>query len=160
LKTGANIMADIDVAAETAELTRDEGVRLFVYDDATGLPIRPGTIVRGHPTLGIGRALDVEGITAAEASFLLADDETAGNAALSQALPWFQALDPLRQRVLAEMAFNMGINGLLGFHDTLAAVQSSNWQMAHDGMLASHWAQQVGGRAQRLATMMLTGESQ
>lgn len=152
-------MSDIDIAAETAELTCDEGLRLFVYDDATGMPIKPGTLVRGHPTIGVGRALDVEGLTAAEASFLLSDDETTVNAALEQSLSWFSVLDPVRQRVLAEMAFNMGVAGLLGFHDTLAAVQTGEWQAAHDGMLASHWAQQVGARAQRLAEMMLTGES-
>ena len=147
-----------DTAAVTADLMRDEGLRLFVYDDATGQPIRSGTLVRGHPTIGIGRALDVEGITAAEASFLLADDVAAISARLAAALPWFGALDGARQRVLIEMAFNLGAAGLLGFHDTLAAVAAGNYGAAASAMLASHWATQVGARADRLAQMMRTGE--
>lgn len=55
-------------------LRAEEGLRLTVYDDATGKPIKPGTLVKGHPTIGIGRALDVNGITEAEAEYLKAND--------------------------------------------------------------------------------------
>ena len=42
-----------------ARLTDEEALRFVVYDDATGRPIVPGTHVIGHPSIGIGRALDV-----------------------------------------------------------------------------------------------------
>ena len=64
----------IDRELITCELTRDEGQLLTVYDDATGAAIKPGTSVKGHPTIGIGRALDVHGISAAEAAYLLGND--------------------------------------------------------------------------------------
>jgi GH24 family phage-related lysozyme (muramidase) len=35
-----------------------EGRRAQAYDDATGQPITPGSIIEGHPTLGIGFNLD------------------------------------------------------------------------------------------------------
>jgi hypothetical protein len=35
-----------------AELMRDEGTLLYVYDDATGLPIVAGMLVKGNPTIG------------------------------------------------------------------------------------------------------------
>ena len=44
----------------------DEGVRLRVYDDATGEPLHPGMTLKGHPSIGYGRALDVNGISLKE----------------------------------------------------------------------------------------------
>jgi lysozyme len=73
-------------------------------------------------------------------------------------LPWWRDLDDVRQRALINMAFNLRAR-LLGFTNTLAAIQASDWQKAHDEMLDSLWAKQVGERAQRLASMILTGEA-
>ena len=115
------------------ELGADEGIRMLVYDDATGRPIGPGTLVRGHPTIGIGRALDVHGIRADEAHYLLANDIAAVEAALSR-LDWYQRLDQVRRGVCTNLAFNMGVRGLQSFvgmisdieaaeHDLTAAMQ-------------------------------------
>ena len=139
------------------DLQRDEGLRLYVYDDATGKPIAPGYTVVGHPTIGYGRALDVEGITEVEAEFLLSDDTTAFSEALAQILPWTKNLDTVRCNVLIEMAFNMGVAGLLSFKNTLAAVQSGQYATAAVLMLKSSWATQVGARATRLSQAMASG---
>lgn len=130
-----------------AELRRDEGVRLKPYRDTVG-----------KLTIGVGRNLDDVGISEDEANAMLQNDISGACGDLDDALPWWETLDPVRQRVLVNMCFNMGIETLLGFHATLGAIQRGDWQAAHDGMLASHWADQVGARAQRLANMMLTGE--
>lgn len=150
-------MSALDTASVTADLTRDEGMRLFVYDDATGKPIRPGSTVIGHPTVGIGRALDTHGITASEAAFLLGDDIPKCDAQLTAALPWYPDLDSVRRRVLLEMAFNLGVTGLLQFRQMLAAVETQDWTRAKANMVASHWFLQVGARGARLANMMLNG---
>lgn len=76
---------------------------------------------------------------------------------LSKKLKWFDALDETRQTVLVNMAYNMGINGLLGFKNTLLAVEHGDFELAAKGMLASRWATQVHGRAIELATQMKTG---
>lgn len=131
-----------------AELRRDEGVRLKPYRDTVG-----------KLTIGTGRDLDDVGISNEENDFMLQNDIDRACASLDDHLPWWESLDPIRQRVLVNMCFNMGINSLLGFTHTLASIQQGDWQGAHDGMLASHWAQQVGARAGRLATLMLTGEN-
>jgi lysozyme len=55
------------------------------------------------------------------------------------------------------MAFNMGISGLLEFHDTLAKIQTGDYTGAAKGMLQSKWATQVGDRAHRLAIQMESG---
>lgn len=141
----------------TGDLTQDEGLRLFVYDDATGLPIKPGTLVKGHPTIGIGRALDVHGLTQDEASVLLQNDVQTIYPAIMQAMPWIDSIDAERAEVLIEMAFNLGLPGLLNFKNTLADVQAGNYAKAAAEMLDSAWATQVGARATRLSKQMETG---
>ena len=77
---------------------------------------------------------------------------------LDLALSWWRGLDDVRQRVLVNMAFNLGITRLLGFKNTLAAMQAGNYADAAKGMLDSKWATQVGARATRLAAMMRDGD--
>lgn len=76
---------------------------------------------------------------------------------LARTLPWFRDLDPVRRAVLLDMAFNLGVAGLLGFKNTLAAVKEKRWEAAAHGMLASKWSRQVGYRSLRLADMMRSG---
>lgn len=138
-------------------LLAEEGSRLAVYDDATGLPIRPGTKVLGHPTIGVGRALDTNGITGEEAEYLLGNDVEHVCVQLDRALPWWSGISVNRRAVLAGMAFQMGIAGLLGFRNTLAMMQAGDFSGAARGMLASKWATQTPARARRMAAMMEQG---
>ncbi|ARP89835.1 lysozyme [Bordetella genomosp. 9] len=140
-------MASYDLATLQAELMRDEGERLKPYRDTVG-----------KLTIGIGRNLDDVGISHDEALMLLANDIVRAERWLDRNLPWWGSLDGVRQRVMVNMAFNLG-GRLLTFKNTLAAVQRRDWKAAHDGMLDSLWARQVGQRANRLAHMMLTGET-
>lgn len=128
------------------ELIRDEGIRLRPYRDSVG-----------KLTIGIGRNLDDVGISSDEAMYLCRNDVAAALADLDKALPWWRELDEVRQRALANMAFNLGIVRLLGFRNTLAALRAGRYADAADGMLASKWAGQVGPRAARLAAMIRTG---
>ncbi len=139
------------------QLIRDEGVKLFVYDDANDNPVVPGYTLVGHPTIGIGRALDTRGITMAEALYLNNDDIQAVQNGLLDSLPWLANLDVVRFAALENMAFNLGVNGLLGFTETLAAIKQGNYELAAEDMLQSEWAQQVGDRANRLAQQIKTG---
>ena len=129
------------------ELTRDEGLRLKPYRDTVG-----------KLTIGIGRNLDDVGISQDEAMHLLDNDIARTTAALDKAIPWWRSLNDVRQRVVVNMAFNLGVAGLLGFKNTLAAMQAGRYADAAGGMLASKWATQVGERAKRLAAMMAKGE--
>jgi lysozyme len=139
------------------ELARDEGQRLTVYDDATGYAVRPGVTVEGHLTIGVGRALDVRGISPAEAAFLLDNDIAAFTLGLQQALPWFSGLDPVRQRALTNMAFNLGVHGLLGFRDAMAFMANRQYDAAACAIEDSAWYKEVGARAARIAGMIRTG---
>ncbi len=145
------------VSLLVSELTRDENVRLLVYDDATGKPIGPGSVVVGHPTIGTGRALDVRGITHDENSILLTNDINSFFLGLQNAYVWFNNLDDVRQRVIINMALNLGLAGLAGFHEMLEYVADSRYGLAASAMEDSIWFHQVGARAVRLVDAMRTG---
>ncbi|WP_338862993.1 lysozyme [Mycetohabitans rhizoxinica] len=129
------------------ELNRDEGRRLKPYLDTVG-----------KTTIGVGRNLTDVGIADRECDLLLENDVRRSVTWLDRHLPWWRNLDAVRQRVIINMAFNLG-GKLLTFASTLAAMQRGDYAAAADGMLASKWAMQVGARAQRLATMMRTGKA-
>jgi lysozyme len=149
-------MANHDRLARQVEL--HEGFRAFVYDDATGKRIVPGSVVVGHPTVGIGLALDVGGIHLEEARLLLDRRLEERERDLRAALPWFDAIDEVRQAVLVELAFNLGLRGLLEFRKMLAAAQAGNWPLASGQLLASDWAEQVQkARVETLTRQLLTG---
>jgi lysozyme len=139
-------MTDLNTGKLLDELKRDEGVRLKAY-----------RCTAGKLTVGIGRNLDDKGITLAEAEALCRNDVAEVIESLDRRLPWWQGLDDARQRVLVNMAFNMGVDGLLQFKATLALVQARRFAEASGAMLASLWAKQVGPRAIRLAGMMEKG---
>ncbi len=134
-----------DREALVAQLVKHEGLRLFPYTDTVG-----------KLTIGVGRNLSDVGMSKREAMDLLDHDLDACITDLS-AMPWFLALDAVRQRVLVDMRFNLGPDRFRAFHRTLAAVQQGDYVTAAEQMLKSKWATQVKGRATRLARMMATG---
>lgn len=136
-------------AQMTQQLRRDEGVEKKAYQDS-----------RGFWTIGVGRLIDARrkgGLRDSEIDLLLANDIDETQQALSARLSWFHQLDEARQAVLINMAFNLGVDGLLNFKKTLGLVASGDYAGAAKEMLASAWAIQVGDRAKRLSKQMQTG---
>lgn len=129
------------------QLKRDEGVRLKPYTDTTG-----------HTTIGVGRNLTDVGISMGEAEFLLENDITRTQVALVKALPWTSGLDEARLGAVLNMAFNLGVSGLLGFKTFLRELEAKNYLAAANAMLDSNWADQVGDRALRLSLQIETGQ--
>lgn len=123
-----------------------------------GERLKPYRCTAGKLTIGVGRNLDDRGITSDESAYLLNNDIDSHWAELIRHLPWVETLDEIRQRVMLDMAFNLGIFGLLTFHRTLGHIKARNYALASTAMMESLWATQVGQRAKRLATMMKTGK--
>lgn len=147
----------MDVSLLIDRLKQEEGMRLFVYDDATGAYLRSGSRLVGNPTIGIGTNLGVgAGITEAEAELLLSN-RLATAAQEAATLSGFDLLDDVRRLVLIDMCFNMGLPTLQTFTVFLGYVAGGQYHAAADDMLATRWASQVGQRAQRLAQIMRTG---
>lgn len=114
----------------------------------------------GYWTIGVGHLIDRRkggSLPDHIIDALFEHDLTHYKRKVEAALPWFKELDEVRQAVLVDMAFNLGITGLLGFQKTLTAVRERRWKDAAAAMLQSRWAQQVGRRALRLSDMMRSG---
>jgi lysozyme len=137
----------VDRQAMVRQLRLHEGERL-----------KPYRCTAGKLTIGVGRNLEDRGITRDESAMLLSNDIGAMETEVLRALPWVAKLNEVRQRVLVDMAFNMGVVGLLNFKRTLATIEAGDYQQAATMMLDSRWAKQVGQRAERLARMMVTGK--
>lgn len=139
---------DFDLLRLVNELERDESLRLKPYRDNGP---------KKKLTIGIGRNLEDVGITKGEAYVMCHNDIERCVIDLNTRLPWWQELDDVRQRVLLNMTFNMGIKDVLEFKKTILLIQGGNYSKAAEEMLRSEWAQEVGSRACRLSKMMANG---
>ena len=129
-------------------IKKHEGLRLFPYDD-------------GYGNLTIGYGLNIsDGITMAEAEMLLLSRVKTAVIDVMKVFgsDAFGELSRLRQAVLIDMAYNLGINRLATFGELIRAIQIKDFEMAADEMLDSKWSTQVGYRAINLATLMRTNE--
>lgn len=122
-----------------------------------GLRLKPYRCTAGKLTIGVGHNLDDKGLPRVVVDLLLDIDIADTMEDLDNAIPWWRELDNVRQLVIADMAFNLGITGLLKFRKALQAMQHGIYDMAANEMRKSVWAKQVGRRADRLIEMMRTG---
>ena len=149
------------------QIAHHEGVVLKVYKDSLGID-----------TIGIGRNLehrgieDLElahiektmseiyenGITEQDAYFLAHRDIEIVEKELLASRPVVEELDNIRQRVLVDMAFNMGIPRLTKFYRMWSAINELDFKSAAVEMLDSLWARQVKSRSDTLAYAMKHGE--
>jgi lysozyme len=143
----------MNLALLKAELRRDEGVRYSPYPDT-----------RGFRTVGVGHNMTASPLppgwkfplTAAQVDQLLDADIADTLHQLDAHLPWWRTLSEVRQRVVANMVFNLGISDFLGFHKAIGGMQEGAWDVAADEMQNSKWFGQVKGRAVRLCEAMRT----
>lgn len=145
-----------------------------------GIRYKPYLCTEGYLTILVGFNIDARGwqelsrilgrtvnesstFTKADAMKVLDSDIDRFEKAVIVHFPEYKKLDEVRQRVVLDMAFNLGFRAL-SFKDTIAAIKIRNWSKAVRCMFRSKWANQVDdgegkkfGRADRLAQMMLTG---
>ena len=129
------------------QLRLHEGVEKFPY-----------RCTAGYLTIGVGRNIEERGLLDDEIDFILDNDIEVVMSEVSVTFDWFFDLSEVRQRVVADMIFNMGLPRFKQFKKMIAALEEGDWSEAANQMMDSKWAQQVGLRAARLATMMETGE--
>ena len=129
--------------AELKRLKTEEAFRGMTYRDS-----------RGHPTIGWGTK---EPITKAEGAWLLETRLADTRARLAEAWAPYLELNQARQGALLDMAYELGVEGLLGFHDMLAALERGNWAAASTAALASVWATEVPIRAIVIAAALENG---
>lgn len=134
-----------------------------------GFSATPYKCSAGKWTIGYGRNVEANpipgkdltylhghGISKTEARELLLLDLHSLRLELER-IDEFQRCSDARQAVLIDMAYNLGMRGLLAFQKMWEALRHGRYQVAAAEMLDSKWAQQVKTRAMRLSTMMSTG---
>ena len=124
-------------------LKKHEGLRTKPYRDSMGIM-----------TIGYGRNLESRGITESEAEMMLDNDIKWFTRQLQWELPWFDSKPEIVKTVLVNMAFNLGVGGLLGFKNTLRMIEEGKYNDASESMLKSMWAKQVGNRAVELSNLL------
>ena len=143
--------------------------RLVVHE---GLRLQPYFCSKNKLTIGVGRCIDTNPLTAEEervvgdwkhgiskcsAMYLLRNDVKRIYKDLKKELSFFNSLDQERQYALIDMAFNIGVWGLLGFKKMLNAIEKGNYKLAAKECLNSKYAKDVGIRAIRIANTIETG---
>jgi lysozyme len=145
-----------------------EGMVCQVYQDTLGID-----------TIGIGRNLRDRGITKeeleymdisgmeevykkgiseADARYMAMNDIRIVEKELVAVHPCVDNLDAVRQMILVDMAFNMGVPRLCKFKKMWYAIHDLNFEAASFEMTDSKWARQVGNRAHKLSEAMRKGE--
>lgn len=136
------------------DIERDEGCTLQAIPDVlTKGP--PWTIGNGHTGLEVHPGLVW---TPAEVTAARKADIAKATAGLDTALPWWRRLSDVRQDVLANMAFQMGVHGVLEFPKALAAIKAGDFEVAALQLADSEWARsETPRRAERLIAQMKSG---
>jgi len=127
-------------------IKNDEGLELKVY-----------RCPANKLSIGYGRNLEDRGITKDEADYLLTNDIRSIRKELLESKIDFEKLNNVRQSVLINMAYQMGLNGLFKFKKMFVALSNQDYALASLEMLDSKWAKQTPNRANRLSELMKRG---
>lgn len=127
------------------DLKRDEGFVPYVYQDSLG-----------YWTIGYGTLIDERGGGLPEdiCAELLKRHVENNTANLNKQLPWLKNHPEHIQRALANMAYQLGVSGLLSFKTTLRLVEQKRYNEAADNALKSLWARQTPNRAKRVTDLI------
>ena len=137
-----------DLGRLSSQLTIHEGYRLRPYRDS-----------KGKITVGVGRNLSDRGVKPDEISLMLRNDIADALRECRQ-YGWFNGLDDVRQNVILNMVFNMGMPRLLGFKVTIGHIAAGRFAEASEEMLDSDWARRdvSEDRSGELSRMMKSGK--
>lgn len=166
---------------ESKQLIIDEGLRLFPYKcpsgkitigvgrNLEGNPLTPDECMhlllsRPHIKIDNNNIHEIRsllladfyknGITKDEAMYLFENDLKKKSKELFDSLPWLSKQPEEVQNILLNMAFQMGISGLLKFKNTLTLIKYGHYKDAANRMSQSLWAKQTPARAKRLIDRM------
>lgn len=129
-----------------SDLKADEGWRERPYRDTRNLL-----------TVGYGFLIDERMATpmprAVGDLWLELEVETRWNALLAK-LPWLETQPADVQRALGNMAYQLGVAGVLEFKRMLSCLASGDRHGASDEAMDSAWARQTPQRAQRVSNLI------
>ena len=111
-----------------------------------------------HLTIGYGTMIEDggHGIPEFVAELLLRDYLETIQTRL-KAHDWFNALNEPRQHCILEMAYQMGVEGVLAFKMMIQSLKDKDWEGARTNALDSLWAKQTPARAKDVADRLAVG---
>lgn len=136
----------MNIAKLIDQLSIDEGRKPRIYTDSVG-----------NLTIGVGRNLTDRALFEDEIDLMLKNDIRLVERQLDENLPWWRQMTDERQQALANLCFNLGINGLLLFKNSLALLKAGRYDAAAAAFMSSKWAKQVGNRAIRVTSQIRKG---
>jgi len=122
-------------------IKKHEGYSPTIYEDVVGVP-----------TIGWGFNL-MEPIPKSVAESWLAIKIEDHKKELRK-FHWYNDLDEIRKDALLEMHYNLGDARFREFKKMIKAFENKKYNEAAKEMLDSHWAEQVGNRANELASLV------
>lgn len=150
----------------------DDIIQRLVVNE--GCSLTPYKCPAGYLTIGVGRNLETNPLTAEEklvcgddylkgitknaAYFLLRNDIEKVRKDLDKNLPWWINLNDDRRFVMIDLCFQMGIKGLLKFNNTLRYLSTGFYKQAASNLRESLYYKQVKNRAERNARCIETGK--
>lgn len=130
-------------------ITNHESSKKYAYKDSLG-----------YLTIGIGRNIDQKGgrgLSGDEIEYLLQNDIQLCQSQLINK-KYYINQDAVRKEVLVELCFNLGIDKLEKFVNTLKAFEAKDYESVVDGLKNSLWYSQVGkSRSNNIFSRILTG---
>lgn len=139
---------------------------LQLIEHAEGYRAKPYYCSEGYPTVGIGKRIGPKDSPLEAYRFEVSHrvatawliEEVIAIVAVLKDVEWFVKLDDNRQNVIISMAYQMGVEGLLGFTKMIAALGCGDWLEAKMQALDSLWYAQTSKRALHHAQVLLTGD--
>ena len=142
-------------------------VKILNYEE--GYKERPYIDTEGYPTVACGVKIGPKGASLSNYTFSVPRE--VGDVWLESfvastikkmnenplIISAMKACNQERKDILVSMAYQMGVQGLAGFKNTLAMVAAGNFSGAASGMLSSKLAKHTPNRANRHAEVMRTG---
>lgn len=138
-----------------------------------GLRLKPYKCTANKHTVFIGRNYEDNPFTTDELTLILSkgctkevayeicsNDVRRIKKELVKRLDFFSTLDEVRQAALIDMAFQMGVGGLLGFKKMIEASRQKDWLMACLHAKDSMWGRTFINRSTEILKMLETGQWQ
>ena len=145
-------------------------IALELIKQAEGFSAKPYYCPAGKLTQGYGRNLEALPLDEYEKTWLEDDGSVSRDVATDwvmeeiyhcynqlSKLSFFVKTDDVRQAVLIDMCYNLGMSGLLKFKGMIKALETMDYGVAAAEMVDSKWYKQVGNRGIRNVTIMRTG---
>lgn len=134
------------------QLAAHEGNLPYVYKDHLG-----------YETIGIGFLVDKRkggGLRPEEIEFIFNNRVRLIAEELERRVKFMGALNDARYAVMINMAYQLGVNGLIAFKKTIDYIGDGFYEKAAKEMLDSTWAKQTPKRAKEMSEQMRTGKWQ